>query len=170
MAAGKPVLWQIKVSHYSEKVRWALDWKGVEHVRRSVVPGLHIPRVLWLTGRRSVPVLVLDGWAITDSTSIIAALEERWPDPPLYPSDPVERRRALALEDYFDEELGPHIRRALFHDLLPDSDAAVGALTVGCGPLFRGVYRSVFPLVRAVMRMDMRIDEAGARVGRERAA
>ena len=163
-----PVLWQFRFSHFNEKARWALDWKGVEHVRRSLVPGLHIPRVMWLTGRKSVPVLVLDGRAITDSTSIIAALEECWPDPPLYPSDPTERRRALALEDHFDEELGPYIRRALFHDLLPHSDAAVGALTMGCGPVFRGVYRSLFPLVRAAMRMDMRIDEASARLGRER--
>ncbi len=38
-------------------------------------------------------------------------------DPPLYPTDPVERRRALALEDWFDENLGPAVRRYVFHAL-----------------------------------------------------
>jgi glutathione S-transferase len=29
-----PVLWHIPFSHYSEKVRWALDYKGIAHRRR----------------------------------------------------------------------------------------------------------------------------------------
>ena len=56
-----PVLWHFRFSHYNEKARWALDWKGLPHVRRSLVPGLHVPRVLWLTGQKAVPVLVVDG-------------------------------------------------------------------------------------------------------------
>ena len=31
---AKPVLWHIPVSHYSEKARWALAHKGIEHERR----------------------------------------------------------------------------------------------------------------------------------------
>jgi glutathione S-transferase len=34
-----PTLWQIRISHYSEKARWALDHKGVHHVRREPLPG-----------------------------------------------------------------------------------------------------------------------------------
>jgi hypothetical protein len=30
-----PVLWHLEISHYNEKVRWALDYKGVAHVRRA---------------------------------------------------------------------------------------------------------------------------------------
>jgi glutathione S-transferase len=66
------------------------------------------------------PILRLDGATIGDSTTIIAALEEHRPDPPLYPADPAERRRALDLEDFFDEHLGPAIRRFAFHQLLGD--------------------------------------------------
>ena len=36
-----PVLWQLQISHYVEKVRWALDYKRVPHVRRTLLPGLH---------------------------------------------------------------------------------------------------------------------------------
>lgn len=33
-----PVLWQLQISHYVEKVRWALDYKRIPHIRRSLVP------------------------------------------------------------------------------------------------------------------------------------
>src|SRR5204863_6759036 len=92
----------------------------IPHVRRSLLPGFHIPRVLWMTGQKSLPVLVLGGETIHDSTRIIERLERLRPEPALYPADDAERRRALALEDFFDEELGPHVRRALFHELLPE--------------------------------------------------
>jgi glutathione S-transferase len=116
------VLWHILISHYSEKARWALEYKSVEHERRAPVPGLHMPLALWLTRGRHYtrPVMQLDGERIGDSTAIIAALERRVPEPPLYPADPAERRRALELEDWFDEQLGPYIRRLGFHELRED--------------------------------------------------
>jgi glutathione S-transferase len=116
---ARPTLWHIEISHYSEKVRWALDYKGVAHERRAPMPGYHIGVALALTrGRQyTFPVLELDGRRIGDSTAIIAALEERYPEPPLYPSHPAQRERALAIEDWFDEQLGPYIRRFVFHAL-----------------------------------------------------
>jgi glutathione S-transferase len=104
---GAPVLWHLKVSHYNEKARWALDYKGVPHLRRAAEPGRHRAIAKRLSGGRTFPVLVHDGEAIGDSTRIIEALERRYPEPPLYPADPAERRRALELEDFFDEQLGP---------------------------------------------------------------
>ena len=31
LADETPVLWQLEISHYNEKARWALDYKGVAH-------------------------------------------------------------------------------------------------------------------------------------------
>src|SRR5262249_52307823 len=36
-----PELWQILVSMYPEKARWALDCKRVPHIRYSLLPGPH---------------------------------------------------------------------------------------------------------------------------------
>jgi glutathione S-transferase len=121
---SRPVLWHLPLSPYSEKVRWALDYKGVPHARRAAPPGIHIPVALALTKGRSVtlPVMALDGGYVGDSTAIIAALERRYPDPPLYPGDPGERRRALELEDWFDEQLGPHVRRFSLHVMRNDRE------------------------------------------------
>src|SRR5215218_11350574 len=113
-----PVLWHLKVSNYNEKARWALDYKRVPHVRRALTAGEHRRVARKLTGGSTFPVLVLDGKAIGDSTRIIEELERRYPDPPLYPSDPVARRRALALEEFFDEGLGPYVRLAVLDRML----------------------------------------------------
>jgi glutathione S-transferase len=108
-----PVLWQYCFSNYNEKARWALDFKGIRHRRRSIFPGS--ARGLWMSrGDRTLPVLDLDGRRIVDSTAIIAELEGRQPGPALYPSDPEERRRALELEDFFDEQTGHDMRRVGF--------------------------------------------------------
>src|SRR5215212_6262861 len=124
-----PVLWHLKVSHYNEKVRWALDYKGVPHVRRAAPPGPHRKIARRLTGSSTFPVLMVDGEAIGDATRIIAALERRHPDPQLYPEDPDLRRRALEIEDFFDEELGPHSRLLVLHHTLPDPELALGAFS-----------------------------------------
>jgi glutathione S-transferase len=122
-----PLLWHLPLSHFSEKVRWAFDWKQVPHRRRVMPPGLHPLGGLLLTGGRgfTMPVLVLeDGTRIGDSTAIIGWLEERFPsERPLYPSDPAERARALELEEWFDEEVGPHVRQWGFTALLTEPEA-----------------------------------------------
>jgi glutathione S-transferase len=123
-----PLLWHLPISHYSEKVRWALDWKRIPHRRRVMPPGLHPLGGLLLTGGQvyTMPVLVADGRRIGDSTAIIEWLEAQFPSRPLYPADPDERERALALEDWFDENLGPYARQWGFNALLSEPEAVRG--------------------------------------------
>jgi glutathione S-transferase len=168
----RPILWQIEISHYSEKVRWALEHKGIAHVRRSPLPGMHIPIALWLTRGEgyTLPVLQLEGRTIADSTAAIAALEERYPERPLYPTDPELRRRALELEDFFDEELGPYARLAAFHALIgePEVFAAVAAQSVP-GPLgkaegFIGAYARGYTSLRFGANSDDSAATARAKI------
>jgi len=165
-----PVLWQFRMSHYNEKARWALDHKGIPHTRRSLLPGLHLPAVAMRTGQKKVPVLILDGKAIPDSTRIIEALEALQPDPPLYPKDPADRKRALEMEDYFDEELGPHLRRAFFSAVLTDTDYAAKFLSEGTLERTRRFYRAIFPAMRLAMKVDMGINPESTARSKERTA
>jgi glutathione S-transferase len=59
-----PVVWQFALSHYVEKVRWALDLKRVPHVRRSFLPGLHINRIKKMTGQTAVLVVEFNGASV----------------------------------------------------------------------------------------------------------
>ena len=158
-----PVLWQVQVSHYVEKVRWALDYKRVPHIRRSLLPGLHAVKAKRLTGDTSTaPVLTINGRSTGDSSRIIALIEERWPQPPLYPKDPAQRRRAVELEEFFDEELGPHIRRAFYHELLPHPELVVPLFTQGRPRAARALLRTGFPILRVAMRRRFEISATAA--------
>jgi glutathione S-transferase len=147
-----PVLWHLKVSNYNEKARWALDYKRVPHRRRAVVPGRHRAIAKKLTGRTTFPVLLIDGCAVGDSTDIIEALEQRYPEPPLYPADPVDRQRALALEEYFDEELGRYARLLFVHHALPDATLMLGAFVPDLHGVRYALARATYPALQRRVR------------------
>jgi glutathione S-transferase len=165
----KVVLWHIPISHYNEKARWALDCKRVPYELRTPMPGLHRISALRLTrGRHDrLPVIGIDGRRVGDSTAIIAALEELRPEPSLYPADRAERERALALEDYFDEELAPRIRRYNWFHTLGDADATIEAAMPGAGPVRTRLLRTVYPLARWMTARDYDIREETAGEARE---
>jgi glutathione S-transferase len=154
-----PVLWHLKVSHYNEKARWALDHKRIPHIRRAVTPGRHQAVAARLTGGSTLPVLVLDGEAIGDSTRIIEALEHRHPAPPLYPPDPLQWRRALELEEFFDEELGPHSRLLALHHMLADGGLVLGAFAPDLRGPRRAFARAAFGRLRGQIAGRFGIDD-----------
>jgi glutathione S-transferase len=165
-----PVLYHIEISHYSEKVRWALDYKGIPQVRKAPPPMMHLGWAFALTRGMTFPILRLNGKAIGDSTRIIEALEREYPERPLYPSDPDELRRALELEDFFDEELGPFIRRYLFHEALehlPPGDFIEKAL--GSSPrAIKAGMKATAPVGKRMLRLRYGINEEDAQAARRK--
>jgi glutathione S-transferase len=160
------VLWHIEVSHYNEKARWALDYKSIAHELRVPMPGLHGVRALVLTRgkHRRLPVMELQGRRIGDSTAIIAALEAYQPDPPLYPTDPAQKARALELEDFFDERLAPQMRRLVWQHTLQSTDAIVDSLFADRAPGRARFLRATAPVVRPFVRADYGVSEQSAEV------
>ena len=89
-------------SPFCMKVRLILDHKGLEYRR---VNPLAKRGALRRRGTGKVPAIEIDGQFITDSTDIAHALDERFPDPPLFPRGTRERGLCHALEDWADESL-----------------------------------------------------------------
>lgn len=165
-----PVLYHLEISHYNEKARWALDYKNVPHERRAPTPMLHTAQALVMTGRPTLPILKLNGKNIGDSTRIIEALEREFPEPPLYPKDGGERRRALELEDYFDEELGPNIRRWLFHQSLEEmkpADFVEGAMGNAPGAV-KTFMKTTSPVASRVLRLRYGISAESAQAAHQK--
>jgi glutathione S-transferase len=154
----------LAISHYCEKVRWALDFKGVAYREKILVPGFHRLAVRRLSGTSTVPVLVGDdtGRCLTDSTDIVAWLEERVPEPPLYPDDPDERARALEIEDFFDERCGRHVSRYLYHHLLDHPSVLRERWATGLDRAGRVLLRLGLPFLRVGMRRAMEVSAADA--------
>jgi glutathione S-transferase len=169
VAAGIPVLWHIKVSHYNEKARWALDYKGVPHRRRAPLPLFGTLPVAWLLTRgTTLPILRLDGRSIVDSTRIIAALEERFPEPRLYPAEPAERERALALEELFDEQLAPQVRLLVWYETSQDPGAFLAAALPDARPRLRAALRPTTAVSIRAVRRRYGASAENARLARQR--
>lgn len=163
-----PLLLHFRVSHYNEKVRWALDHKRWPHRRKALVPGFHIPRVRSLTGQNKIPVLVLDGRAIFDSRRILQEIEERRPEPRLYPSSSRERERALGIEAHFDAEVAPDLRRLFWSTYLGRPADCARLATDGFSPGLRAVWRAGFPVMRPLFSRNMGLDAASVARARDR--
>ncbi len=106
-------------SHFCEKARWALDYKGIGHDAVAIVPGLHLMTVRKIAAESSVPVLVNDnGTVILGSSAIIDQLDANYPDRQLSPATEEERQACAAIEKTMDVQLGVNIRRILYSSLL----------------------------------------------------
>lgn len=165
---GLPRLLHFRVSHYNEKVRWALDYKAWPHVREALVPGFHVPKVRWLTGQNQLPVLEIDGVVFAGSSRIIAEIERRRPEPPLYPTEPESRARAMAIQAFFDEEVAPDVRRLFWSTYLGRPADCARMATDGSSSATRVAWRAVFPVVRPLFRRNMGVGGERLALARKR--
>jgi glutathione S-transferase len=79
---------------YCARARIALAEKGIEHETLEIDLN---DRPQWIYEKNStgrVPVIEEDTWLLPESSVILEYLEERYPEPPLLPSDPADRALA----------------------------------------------------------------------------
>jgi glutathione S-transferase len=93
---------------YCARVRIVLAEKGLEH--ETVVVDLD-DRPAWIYEKNPlgrVPVLEEDAFVLPESAVIMEYLEERYPEPPLWPADPAERAAGRLLVERFDQLSRPY--------------------------------------------------------------
>ena len=162
------ILYQFPISHFCEKARWALDFKGLDYQAKNLLPGLHIKIVRQLARKTSVPVLDHDGVIVQGSSQIITYLDDTFPERRLTPVNPQDAQQALEWERYLDVEVGVHLRRYVYHTLLEHPALVIPLMTQG-GPWWaKPLFRLTFSRVRTLMRKYMQIDAAGAAESKQR--
>ena len=93
---------------YCARVRIVLAEKSLEY--ETVVVDLH-DRPAWIYEKNPlgrVPVLEEDAFVLPESVVINEYLEERYPEPPLWPADPAERAAGRLLVERFDQLSRPY--------------------------------------------------------------
>lgn len=105
------------LSPYVRKILMLLDLKGVAYEIDPIVPFFGDERFSTLSPLRRIPVLVDDRVTLADSSVIAQYLEERYPQPALYPADIAERARARWLEEYADTRMGEVFIWQLFNQV-----------------------------------------------------
>jgi glutathione S-transferase len=129
-------LYDFRFSHYCEKARWALDFKGIPYTPHHVLPGFHLRTARKLAPRSCLPILEADGAVIQDSTEIINFLEQTFPDP---------------------SEIGVTLRLWFYYHTLPDRHRALRFLCRDAPWLQRSLFALSFAAIRRAMTEMMNI-------------
>ncbi len=161
-------LYQFAISHYCEKIRWALEFKGLSHDTINLVPGQHLKTIRRLTGGpTSVPVLDHDGHLVQGSAAILDYLDDQFPEHPLTPAEPDARALALDWEQRLDQLAGPAVRCYSYHHLLQYPKLVIPMLTAGT-PFYNRILLSlIFSKVEDLMRRYMKINDKTADQSRQ---
>lgn len=132
-------LYRFRFSTNVERVALALAHKGVE-VESVWVDPADRSEVVRVSGQELLPVLVDGDRVIADSTAILEHLEERFPERPLYPSDPARRTELRLFVDWFNQVWKRPPNLIVDEEAKPEPDRAriaeLEAQIAGALPLF----------------------------------
>ena len=106
------------ISPYVRKVLAVLIAKGVPYEIDPIVPFMGDDRFAELSPLRRVPVLIDDRGTLCDSSVICQYLEDRHPEPALYPADVADRARAVEQRLGQRRLPGVHVRQDTQNQLL----------------------------------------------------
>ncbi len=148
-------LYQLRWSHYVEKVRWALDFKGLPWRAIDVVAHRK-EEMRRFPCAQTVPLIhdTATGIAISDSSPILRYLDETYPERPLFPDDPAEREGAWQWMLRLDSTLGLFARRLGYTQVIMECPQVLSRLFMPqvCRGLFtRKGWRSLAAPVLGMM-------------------
>ena len=167
-------------SPYARKVRIVLYEKDVPFERARALHGdCNRTDFVDVNPRAEVPALVDGDFSLYDSTVICEYLEDRYPEPRLYPLDPRQRAKCRLLEDVADTqldaatyavaivELGRGESHTAMHEAAGRDVERLYAMldaSLGEGPFFCGSYSvadiAIAPHVMAATFLGFAIDPA----------
>jgi glutathione S-transferase len=150
----------IPVSHYSEKVRWGLDYLQIPVRELPHMPPFH-RLATGKYGGESTPVLIAgDGTISTDSTQCLRYLDTLQPGK-LYPIEPSVHELTTELELLFNQTLGVHSRRWGYSYILTPK-LVYSRWTLGVPVWEKLLFPIVFPKIRSMIQSSMDITATSA--------
>ncbi len=157
----------IPISHYCEKVRWALDRLGLPYTEERHLQVFHYLHSFRLSRGPNVPVLVDGATTLSDSTVILKHLE-RYADAQhcLYPD--AHCQEIDELEELFDETLGIESRRWVYFHALQEPASALRTSCQGVPGWQAAVAPYLYPLLKIYISYKLDVSPHTVERGIER--
>jgi glutathione S-transferase len=144
--------------------RLLLEHKGLEHKFVKLPPAVHAPTMLVLGfDTMGVPAIKVGSVRVQGTRWIARALDELYPDKPLFPADPA-MRRAVEHAERWGEELQNATRRIFYCAARRDRAAFMSVLGSGRGPVRRTAIRMMAPMI---IKLATGVHRATDAAGRE---
>jgi glutathione S-transferase len=151
-----------QISHYCEKVRWALDRTGFPYVEECHLPPLHRLKTTPLGGS-SVPLLVTEAEVLKDSADILKYLDTVAPPHlKLYPDSPALRDEVEELETQFNRELGVSTRQWGYFYALPNQSVMKKLWSERVPKWEKLLVPVLFPLTRRLVYFGYNVNRESA--------
>lgn len=140
----------IPISHYCEKVRWALDYLKISYIEEYHSPPFHLlvaPRF----GGKTTPILVTKDGIFLDSADCLKYLDSIAPvDNKLYPHQIELKQEVEDLEKLFNEQLGVLTRLWGYAHIINHPELIKQAWCRNVPWLERALFPVVYPKTRAL--------------------
>ena len=162
--SGKVKLYGFTGSNSVYTGRLLLEHKGLDYEFVKLFPAAHAV-ILLMRGfdTMGVPALKVDGVRVQGTRWIARALDELFPEKPLFPADPTTRRAVQDVERW-GEELQNSVRRIFYCAARRDRQAFLSVMSAGRGRLSRATLRMASPVV---IRLATGVHRATDAAGRE---
>ena len=146
-------LYWMTISHPSQAARRMVELKGVDHKLVTVMPmaqKMHLRAVGFRGG--TVPAMKIDGKRVQGTRQIARALDRRWPEPPLFPSDPEQRARVEEAEAWGEKYLQPIPRRIFRNAVVTNQEIRIWAMQSQSLPAPKVMSRAALPVLKYYAR------------------
>lgn len=162
-----PQLYQFAGSHYCEKARWALDYKGLEYQVKNLIPGPHLREARRVAPETTLPILVDGARSIQGSAEIISYLDKKQPRPVLTPMHSQDASMAHEWERYLDHNIGVPLRLYFYHYAFRDRAFVSNFLLRGTAWWGRPFFFFAYPGIKRAMIKAMGIGDDTAEAARK---
>ncbi len=161
----KRILYEFPHSHFCEKARWALDYKGLEFRRVALLPPWHILKTKRYGKQSSVPLLLDGERPVQGSGKIISYLDEVYPESLLTKGDNAE---CVKKEKYLDNEIGVPLRALFYYYSLKYKDFVTAAFVQNSPRWQRIIFEFQYPLVaRLIKKSYCPTEESALQAGKK---
>jgi glutathione S-transferase len=109
-------LYHYPLSPFCRKIRLVLAEKKIEVDLVEEKYWEQNPEFLRRNPAGKVPILRIDGQTMTESTPICEYLDDMYPDPKLYPTDPMVRYEVRRLVSWFDDKFHNEVTTNLLYE------------------------------------------------------
>ena len=157
---GIATLVTMRLSHYCEKARWGLDRVGFPYEEESHAPLVHRIYTKRNNGA-TVPMLVHRERSLVNSAAILRYIDDACGEGHLYPRDSALKREVQELERFFDDKLGPHVRRWAYFHLLNERKVLTRVWSEGVPRSETWLIPIAMPIVRRLIRWSYKITNDG---------
>ncbi len=157
-------LYQFPVSHYCEKARWALDYKGVPYKAQTLLPGLHFKKLKAIAPDTTVPVLLIGNDVIQGSERIIDHLDKLFPDKSLTPADPEQQQQVTEWETFAATKIADPLRCFYYYYLLDQPKTLIPLFSEG-GPWYGKYFLGItYKQIKQRMQVGYQLNQRNAQV------